>query len=330
MKALKIIGIVLLVLVGLFFIIGIFLPAKLQMEESIVINKPASLIFKQVNNFNNWQAWSPWQATDPDMVSTYEGPEQGVGAKTTWVSKKHGDGGMTIIENVPYTRLASTLEIGMEGATNSFDLVEENGATTVTWGVLMPKLAYPIERYVGLIMPGMMRPFFTDGLKKLKEVTEAMPDPPVLQLVQMPEKAVVSVIDSCNWSDIGEKMGQMFGKLIGYQKSAKFEIVGSPFSLYHKWDEVNQFTVFENFLPVDKEVKGRGNVMYKVLPETRAIMGTHYGAYEKTMNMYMAMDEFVKDFGLEMSSGPIEEYVTDPSMEPDTAKWQTNIYFPVK
>jgi len=330
MKALKIIGIILLILVVLFLVVALFLPSKVYIEESVVINKPASVIFKQVNNFKNWPAWSPWQANDPAMINTYEGPDQGIDAKTLWTSKKNGNGSMTIIESVPYTKVISSLDFGMPGASNSFEFKEEQGVTKVTWSVNIPKLSYPVERFFGLLMPGMMKIFFVNGLEKLKEITEAMPDPPALKITEIPEKAFVSVIDSCNWSDIGKKMGEMFGEIMALQKTAKFEFAGAPMSMYQKWDTVNHFTVFENCVPVDREVKGKGRVQYKVLPATRALMGTHFGAYDKTMYLYMAMDEYIKDFKLEETGGPIEEYVTDPMTEPDTAKWQTNVYFPVK
>jgi effector-binding domain-containing protein len=330
MKALKIIGIILLILIVVFLVVAFFLPSKVYIEESIVINKPASVIFRQVNNFKNWEAWSPWQANDPEQVNTYSGPEQGVDAKTTWESKKNGKGSMTIIGSVPYTRVTSALEFGMPGATNSFDFKEDNGVTEVTWGVSIPKLSYPMERYIGLMMPGMMKIFFVKGLEKLKEITEAMPKPPAIQITEFREKAVLSVIDSCNWSDIEKKMGELFGEIMAMQKSGKFEQTGAPFTIYHKWDEAKRFTVFENCIPVNKEVAGKGRVQYKVIPSTRAVMGTHFGAYDKTMYLYEAIDEFIKDFGLQQAGGPIEEYITDPMMEPDTSKWQTNIYFPVK
>ncbi len=330
MKALKIIGIILLVLIVLFLVVGLFLPSKVYMEESLVINKPANVIFKQVNNFKNWAPWSPFQAADPQMAVTYEGPDQGVDATMRWTSAKNGDGYMTIIESMPYTKVVSTLDFGMKNTTNIFQLKEEPGGTKVTWGVNIGKLGYPVERYVGLMMPGMMKMVFKQGLDKLKEITEAMPDPPVIQLVEFKERAVLSVVDSCNWADIGNKMGEMFGEIMALQKSLKYEQTGAPLSMYHKWDEVNQFTVFENCIPVDKEVAGKGRVQYKVIPAMRAVSATHFGAYDKTMYLYVAMDEFMKDFGLEQVGGPIEEYVNDPMMEPDTAKWQTNIYFPVK
>jgi effector-binding domain-containing protein len=125
-------------------------------------------------------------------------------------------------------------------------------------------------------------------------------------------------------------MGVMFGELMAMQGKGKFEITGAPASIYHKWDEVNQFTVFENFVPVDREVAPKGRVQYKVLPAGPAVMGTHFGNYDETMYLYVALDEYIKDFGLQEAGGPIEEYITDPMTEPDTSKWQTNVYFPVK
>lgn len=179
-------------------------------------------------------------------------------------------------------------------------------------------------------MPGMMKPVFKKGLENLKKVVEAMPDPPKLYIMQMPEKAVLFVIDSCNWADIEMKMEQIFGEIMEMQKKAKFEFTGSPMSRFLKWDEANKFTVFENCIPVDREVKGKGRVGYKVIPETRAVMGTHFGAYENSMYLYTAMDEFIRENNLVETGGPTEEYITDPTEEPDTAKWQTNVYFPVK
>jgi effector-binding domain-containing protein len=330
MKALKILGIIFLVLVALFFIVALFLPSSAKMEASIVINKPASLVYHQVNSFKNWEPWSPFQANDTQMVVTYEGPESGVGNKMKWTSKQSGNGYMLITESVPYEKVIADLDFGIPGCINSFVLNEEKGGTNVTWTVDIPKLGYPAGRYIGAIIPGTMNDVFKQGLDKLKEVTEAMPDPPALEIVEMPSKMVISVIDSCNWQDIGTKMGIMYGELMGAQAKAKAQQTGAPFTRYMKWDEANQFAVFENSLPVDREVKASGRIYYQVLPAGRAVLGKHFGAYDKTMYMYVALDEYVKDFKLEEAGGPIEEYVTDPMSEPDTAKWQTNIYFPVK
>jgi hypothetical protein len=42
------------------------------------------------------------------------------------------------------------------------------------------------------------------------------------------------------------------------------------------------------------------------------------------------LDKYIEDKGYTMNGAPFEQYITDPGMESDTSKWQTNIYFPVK
>jgi effector-binding domain-containing protein len=330
MKALRIIGIIILVLIVLLLVVAFFLPSKVYMEETITINKPASVIFKQVNNFHNWNAWSPFQANDTGMVINYEGPDQGVDSRMSWTGKTSGKGNMVIIESVPYVQVTASLDFGIKGATNSFSLKEVEGGTKVTWGVNIPKLAYPVQRFAGAMMPKMMAPVFKQGLEKLKEVAEAQPDPIKIVKTDLGERPVLCVIDSCNFADIDKKMAQVFGEILALQKSSKFEQVGAPISIYKKWDEAKQCAVFENCIPVKQEVAVKGRVQFRVIPAGKAITTMVTGPYSQLYEVYMAMDEYVKDFKLEEAGGPMEEYIIGPGIEPDSSKWQTVVYFPVK
>lgn len=332
MKALKIVGIILLVLIALFFVVALFLPAKVDMSSSLVIDKPASLIFKQVNNYKNWSTWSPWVEADPAMENFYDGPDMGVGAVLSWKSSLHGDGRMTIMESVPYELVKNELRFMEEDpAYSSFILTETPEGTNVTWTLEIPHLTYPMERYFGLIMPGMMKKYFKNGLENLKEVVMEMPDQPVIEQTTVPETYVVTVLDSCHWSEFETKVGGMYGELVEViDKNKEVRMAGAPFTLYSKWDETNQFAVFEAGLPVTGEIKPAGRVNFKVMPPTRAIKASHFGKYEELMHVYVALDEYIKEFGLEEVCCPMEVYVTDPGAEPDTAKWQTDVYFAIK
>jgi effector-binding domain-containing protein len=332
MKALRIIGIIILILVVLFFVVALFLPKSSHMEDSIVINKPSALVFKQVNNFKNWSSWSPWQKADPQMKNTYEGPDLGIGAKTIWASTVNGNGSMTIIESEPYSRIVMDLKMMEQekNSTTSFAFDGNANTTKVTWAVDIPKLTYPVERYIGLIMPGMMKKYFDNGLNKLKTLAEAMPDPPSITQVQLKVENIISITDSCKWSDIGMKMGQMYPELMSYLKSKKIQPAGAPFTIYHKWDTENQSAVFEAGFPVAQAVPGMDKVKFRALAATNAIKGTHFGAYDKTAYLYNALDEYIKEYRLQGTGGPMEVYVVNQMNEPDTAKWQTDIYFPIK
>ena len=55
----------------------------------------------------------------------------------------------------------------------------------------------------------------------------------------------------------------------------------------------------------------------------------YFGSYEKSANAHYAMDAYMKEKGV-IQSFVLEEYITDPMTEKDTAKWQTNIFYFVK
>jgi hypothetical protein len=55
----------------------------------------------------------------------------------------------------------------------------------------------------------------------------------------------------------------------------------------------------------------------------------YYGVPEKSIEAYYAMDEYLKANKLSYSFD-IDEYVTDPTLQKDTAKWLTNIYYILK
>jgi hypothetical protein len=44
-------------------------------------------------------------------------------------------------------------------------------------------------------------------------------------------------------------------------------------------------------------------------------------------NAHSKLDYFVENMELKIVTPFIEEYVTDPSQEPDTSKWLTNVYY---
>src|SRR5580698_3939490 len=82
--------------------VGLVLPRHARVERSVVIDRPASLIFATVNSFQLFPRWSPWQDLDPNMHQSAEGPRDGVGAKLVWSGNdKVGSGTQLITGAVP-------------------------------------------------------------------------------------------------------------------------------------------------------------------------------------------------------------------------------------
>ena len=96
-----------------FLVVVAMQPADFRVTRTATIAAPAAAVFAQVNDFHNWQAWSPWEKMDPAMKRTYEGAPAGRGAIYAWVGNKEvGEGRMTVTESRPNELIRIKLEFG--------------------------------------------------------------------------------------------------------------------------------------------------------------------------------------------------------------------------
>jgi len=133
----KIILIALAAIVVLLVIIIASRPADFRITRTGRMMAPVGVVFENVNDLHNWEAWSPWARMDPNAASTYSGAAAGPGAVMEWNgNNKVGAGRMTISDN----RVNEVLHIKLEffrpfKATNvaEFTFKPEGDQTVVTW-----------------------------------------------------------------------------------------------------------------------------------------------------------------------------------------------------
>jgi polyketide cyclase/dehydrase/lipid transport protein len=164
----------LVVVVVLFVIIVASRPAEFRVERSGIVAAPPEAVFPHVNDFHNWDAWSPWAKIDPACRNTFDGPAAGVGAKFAWDgNNKVGSGRMTILESRPSERIRINLEfLKPFKATNiaEFTFRPEGGSTKVNW--LMTGRNNFLSKAFGLFVncDKMVGGQFEQGLANLNSV----------------------------------------------------------------------------------------------------------------------------------------------------------------
>ena len=90
------------VIVVAFAVIVALQPSEFRVARSTTISAPPAAVFAQVNDFHNWEAWSPWAKLDPAAKATFEGPRAGKGAIFRWAGNEEvGEGSMMITESRP-------------------------------------------------------------------------------------------------------------------------------------------------------------------------------------------------------------------------------------
>ena len=115
----------------------------LRVQRSAVIPAAPERIFAFLDDFRQWERWSPWEELDPHMAHTYSGPERGVGAVHAWKgNRKAGEGRMEIVDADPPHRLDMNLTFVKpfkSENTTRFTLAEQApDATHVTWSMDSP------------------------------------------------------------------------------------------------------------------------------------------------------------------------------------------------
>ncbi len=134
---LKIILILIPIVVIAFIIVIALRPADFSIMRSAAIAATPGVVFAQVNDFHNWEAWSPWAKIDPNAKNTFAGPASGAGAAFSWSGNKQvGAGHMLITESLPYELIKIKLDfIRPFKATNVavFTFKPEDDQTVVTW-----------------------------------------------------------------------------------------------------------------------------------------------------------------------------------------------------
>lgn len=154
-------------------VIAALLPAKYNVEQSIIIRRTSGEVMDKVGDFNTFSRWNPWQHRTKDAY-TITGAPRTVGHQYAWDSKKSGKGFYTLT-GIDARHIHFKLEFLRPWKASAKDnwLFEDWGSheTKVTWQNA-GDLPYPIGRLIGAAMNKNLQKEFTQGLNNLKQLCE--------------------------------------------------------------------------------------------------------------------------------------------------------------
>lgn len=165
------------VLLGGFAGVVAMQPADYRVARNATIAAPVTVVFPFVNDFHNWEGWSPWARLDPDAKIKFDGPAWGPGAKFAWSGNdKVGEGRMTLEESRAGEKVRIRLEFvkPMAGeATSEFMFTDDRGRTAVSWSI-HGRNGFVARAFCLFVdMDKMLGGELEKGLAQLKSVSEA-------------------------------------------------------------------------------------------------------------------------------------------------------------
>ena len=171
-------AVVAILVVGFLIVVAVQ-PDDFRISRSAKMLAPPSAVFTQVNDYHNWDAWSPWAKLDPNAKATFEGPTSGEGAVFAWSGNDEvGVGRQTIVESRPDELVRIKLEFEKPfkaTSTAEFTFKPEGDQTLVTWS-MFGKNDF-MGKAISLFMDcdKMVGGEFEKGLANLKAIVEKAP-----------------------------------------------------------------------------------------------------------------------------------------------------------
>lgn len=328
---------VILFLVVTYLVLCLVGPKKMDVTTTKTIQASPSAVYAQIADLRNMKNWSKWIKEDTAMELTWGKTTAGIGGTYSWKSEKSGAGSMTIKSAEQDKMIAYDLNFKDWDATSDVKMeLKPNGTgTDVTWTMVDQKESPFYMRGMMFIMNmnGMIKKDFDKGLSNLEEYLKANPNTALMNGFNIIDGKfpandyLATTRAKVKFQDMTNYFATHFGEIA---KLAGPAIKGAPCGIYWNYDEKNMVADMSAAMPVsDKTLKGTGYSVISV-PESRELLLNYYGSYDNMKAAYEALDTLGKMKGFAYPHMVIEEYVTDPMTEKDTAKWLTKIHYLIK
>ena len=336
MKILKVVGIIVAIIIVLAIILVVALPTKYNVERTITIDAPKNIVFNEVVKFENFVKWSPWSKLDPNMTYEITGSDGEVGAVYSWSGNDSvGTGSMTTVA-VTEDRIDQKLDFTSPWEAHDmtyYEFEDTPDGIKVIWG-MDGTLARPMN-LMGLFMSmeDMIGTNYEEGLENLKDqvasyISKHTKRGYFINEIDLKPKYYVIKRESVKFDDMQKFYATNFQAIMQKIQLLELPLAGAPSGLHYTWDMENNVADMAAGIPIVDDADIDGFDVIEVSGKSLEIK--YYGSYAGSGEAHYAMDDYMTENGLTLNELVIQEYITDPSTEPDTSKWLTNIYYLVQ
>ncbi len=175
--------------VVLFLVIALFLPAKRVLTYSIETNRPANTVYDVVNGFHHFKEWNPLLSYDRNMKVDISADSSAIGSTLKYDSSKQvvGAGTWTLAEQEPGKKVAYKLDTNSIGSNKTMvitiePVVAKSKNITVNTKNLRVTQQYTVNygwnlfgRYAGMYVNRNVGDEMKTGLQKLNTLLVSIP-----------------------------------------------------------------------------------------------------------------------------------------------------------
>lgn len=307
---------------------------KLDVQKNITINAPLATVRELVEDFNNWNFWSPWTVLEPECTVTVTGTPKEVGHSMSWDGEVIGAGQNTLASfsdnQINYD--LEFLKPFKSKAKVSFTFEELGEKTQVTWTMdsSMPFFLF----FMIKMMKNMIGMDYDRGLKMLKTVAETGKvncDTINNDIVDYQGFSYIGLQRTVSFDDMPNTMQKDFEKIVNDIIVEGGQGATHWVCLYPKFDMKKMEATY--IAAVSDEDVGELNLGAEYvrgkIDNSPAFEVKHNGSYEFLGNAWAMAMMNVRAKKLKGGGFPFEQYWNSP-METAPDDLKTSIYIPLK
>lgn len=311
----RITGLVAIVLVLAILSTYIFIPANLKIAAVNIIPTNSEAAFRIISKAENWQKWSDGalQKNGGDYVGAFVNDDHTFYIKeilhnAAKIKVTHsGFESGTLFTILPITKDSSVMKWESELATGS------NPFTRVQ----RYRQAVSLKKNIGNILD-KLQAFLKDQQNvygynfKVSTTTDTL--------------LVAYKTSSTTYPNTKQLYDGIF-KLQQYIVKEGARQIAPPMLNITKRDE----NLYEYMLalPVDKVINAQPPFLYRKLVAGNFLITTVKGGEQKVNEAMAMMQQYMNDYGKTSMAIPFRRLITDRLTQPDSTKWETEIYYPV-
>jgi hypothetical protein len=326
---------VLVVLAALAYLLS--LPPATHVVRYIVINKSVPEVYAYVQDFGNWNSWSPWMLHEPDCkTQTVRATE--VGGSHSWDGSKIGAGQMqhtALVSNERIDMLLTFLRPFKSKADVTFSFKDvgtaDAAATEITWSMqgAMPLVMRPMIPFMQL----MIGHDFALGLAFLRGKLDPASEHPRVafdgEVSLAPQLYVTEPFEGV-LADMRKAMQTGYPKLWGMiQQDATRSVAAPMIAAYHKIKPLKGWVRMDMALPVSKVLAGETSLQTQ---GGRYFQVTMHGSYDFVGDVWNAAygQAKMRKHKVDKSRPALEIYTVNPMQASNSNDWETKLCIPLQ
>lgn len=148
-----------------------------------------------------------------------------------------------------------------------------------------------------------------------------------IEIREVPEQKLLVKKTTCSQTAIGPAFQSAIHSVGECMRSSAAKMTSMPYAIYLDWrtDDCDMAAGCK----VAGDVTLNNGCEWHTLPGGAHAFASHFGPYDQLKETHGAIMAWCKTNGKTMTGPCWEEYPVDPGSEPDSSKWQTDVYYPI-